>query len=86
MVSAEVFYNRLIEISGYSDTELRSHIRTRNTCDKRAVISCVMKDNGYTLEEIGHVLERNRSTIYVSYLSTRRYVKDEIERIKNKSK
>ena len=84
MVNAETFYNRLLEASGYSAMELRSKLRNRDTCDKRAIISCIMKDNGYTIEEIGRVLERNRSTIYISYLSAREYVKDEIERIKNK--
>ena len=86
MVNAEEFYNRIIEVSGYSDTELKGLSRKREIGDKRAVISCIMKDNGYTLHEIGKVLERSHGTIWTSYLNAREYVKDEIERIKNKLK
>ena len=86
MVNAETFYNRLLEASGYSAMELRSKLRNRDTCDKRAIISCIMKDNGYTLHEIGKVLERSHGTVYTSYLNNREYVKDEIERIKTNLK
>lgn len=86
MVNAETFYNRLLEASGYSDTELKGLSRKREIGDKRAVISCIMKDNGYTLHEIGKVLERSHGTIWTSYLNAREYVKDEIELIKNKLK
>ena len=86
MVNAEEFYKRIIEVSGYSDTELKGLSRKREIGDKRAVISCIMKDNGYTLHEIGKVLERSHGTIWTSYLNAREYVKDEIELIKNKLK
>ena len=86
MVNAETFYNRLLEASGYSAMELRSKLRNRDTCDKRAIISCIMKDNGYTLHEIGKVLERSHGTVWTSYLNAREYVEKEIERIKNKLK
>ena len=86
MVNAEEFYKRIIEVSGYSDTELKGLSRKREIGDKRAVISCIMKDNGYTLHEIGKVLERSHGTVWTSYLNAREYVKDEIELIKNKLK
>lgn len=86
MVSAEEFYKRIIEVSGYSDTELKGFSRKRDIGDKRAVVSCIMKDNGYHLHEIGKVLGRNNGTVWTSYLSARKYVNDEIERIKNKLK
>lgn len=86
MVSAEEFYKRIIKVSGYSDTELKGLSRKREIGDKRAVVSCIMKDNGYTLHEIGKVLERSHGTVWTSYLSAREYVKKEIEIIKNKLK
>lgn len=86
MVSAETFYSKLLKVSGYSDAELKGTSRKQYVCDKRAVISCIMKDNGYTLHEIGKVLERSHGTIWTSYLNAREYVKDEIELIKNKLK
>ena len=86
MVNAEEFYKRIIEVSGYSDTELKGLSRKREIGDKRAVISCIMKDNGYTLHEIGKVLERSHGTVCTSYLNAREYVEKEIERIKNKLK
>ena len=89
MVSAEEFYKRIIEVTeiyGYSDTELKGTSRKRDICDKRAVVSCIMKDNGYSLHEIGRMLERSHGTVWTSYLNAREYVKDEIERIKNKLK
>ena len=86
MVNAEEFYKRIIEVSGYSDTELKGLSRKREIGDKRAVISCIMKDNGYTLHEIGKVLERSHGTVWTSYLNAREYVEKEIERIKNKLK
>ena len=69
MVSAEEFYNRIIEVSNYSDTELKGLSRKREIGDKRAVISCIMKDNGYSLHEIGRMLERSHGTVWTSYLS-----------------
>ena len=86
MVNAEEFYKRIIEVSGYSDTELKGLSRKREIGDKRAVISCIMKDNGYTLHEIGKVLERSHGTVWTSYLNAREYVEKEIERIKKKLK
>ena len=86
MVNAEEFYKRIIEVSGYSDTELKGLSRKREIGDKRAVISCIMKDNGYTLHEIGKVLERSHGTVWTSYLNAREYVEKEIEEIKNKLK
>ena len=79
-------YREILSVSGYSDSELKSSSRKREIGDKRAVISCIMKDNGYTLHEIGKVLERSHGTIWTSYLNAREYVKDEIELIKNKLK
>lgn len=86
MVSAEEFYKRIIEVPGYSDTKLKGLSRKREIGDKRAVISCIMKDEGYTLHEIGKVLGRSHGAVWTSYLSAREYVKKEIEIIKNKLK
>jgi chromosomal replication initiation ATPase DnaA len=84
MVNAEEFYKRIIEVSGYSDTELKGLSRKREIGDKRAVVSCIMRDNGYTLHEIGKVLGRSHGTVWTSYLSAREYVEKKIEEIKNK--
>ena len=77
-------YREILSVSGYSDTELKGSSMKREIGDKRSVVSCIMFDSGCSLHEIGEVLNRTHGTVYTSYLNNREYVKDEIERIKNK--
>jgi len=75
-------YQEILSVSGYSDSELKGSSRKRDIGDKRSVVSCIMSDNSCSLHEIGKVLNRTHGTVWTSYLNNRKYVNDEIERIK----
>lgn len=82
-INYKEIYLEILKASGYSDIELKGSSRKREIGDKRSAVACIMRDNGCYLKDIAKVLNRVYSTVYISYLNNREYVKEEIERIKN---
>ncbi len=78
----KIFLKVLIA-SGYSKNELIGPSRKRAETDKRAAISCVMRDSGCTYRQIAEMLHRKHPVVCKSYLPLRVYVQKEIDRIKN---
>ena len=79
-------YEEVLKASGYSEEDLKGSSRKRSETDKRAAISCIMSDLKCNSKQIADMLNRKYAVVIKSYLPAREYVKDEIERIKNKLK
>jgi len=75
-------YKDVLRASLYSEADLKGISRKRSDVDKRAAISCVMRDLGCNCRQISEMLNRQYPVVSKSYLPLRMYVENEIYRIK----
>ena len=57
-------YKEILKYSKYTDIDIKLNSRKREIVEKRVLVSCLLYDMGYSMEEISKVINKDRTTVY----------------------
>lgn len=78
MSNIEKDYEEILKYSKYTDIDIKLNSRKREIVEKRVLVSCLLYDMGYSMENIGNVINKDRATVYHYIKELRSFVEYKI--------
>ena len=67
-----------LKYSKYTDIDIKLNSRKREIVEKRVLVSCVLYDMGYSMEEISKVINKDRTTVHHYITNLRPFIEYKI--------
>ena len=78
MSNIEKDYEEILKYSKYTDIDIKLNSRKREIVEKRVLVSCLLYDMGYSMEEISKVINKDRTTVHHYITNLRSFIEYKI--------